>query len=148
MLNLRLRSMKHLWVPLVGALLIAGPGGAQQTETPTKPATPSATPQTRSTPTSALPEKQVVSPFRGRLPAYFAAVVSRKQRSKIYAVQAQYNQKLTALRMQITQLLAERDREVDSVLTPEQLSEVNGKRKAAAERRKSRRSDALGSTKN
>ena len=145
MLNQRLLSMKHLLVPLVGALLIAGPGVAQQTESPTRPASPSVAPQTGDTPKSPPSEKRVSQPPRGRLPAYFAALVSQTQRGKIYAVQAQYNQKVSTLRMQITQLLAERDRDVDGVLSPEQLSKVNEKRKVAAVRRKSRRSGPFNS---
>ncbi len=73
---------------------------------------------------------------RGRLPAYFSAVVSPEQRKAVYALQAKYAEQMTALEAQITALKTQRNKEVDAVLKPEQLEQVNKKRAAAAERRK------------
>ena len=147
MLNLQSRSMKHHLASLIGVVLIGGLGIAQQTETPKKPSVPppSVAPQEGATPESPPPGRTVRRAPRGRLPAYFSAIVSQKQRGQIYTVQAQYSEKINTLRMQINQLLAERDRKVDSVLTPEQLSDVNERRAAATARRKSRRAGPLNS---
>ena len=138
MLNLQLRSLALLLAPVLGVLLLSGVGVAQRRETSdvsTKPVTT----QAQSAPESPPPAKAVRRQPRGRLPAYFSAVVSQKQRGQIYGIQSQFNERLAALRVQIDQLLAERDKEVDGVLTPEQLADVNKKRQAAAARRKSRR---------
>lgn len=81
-----------------------------------------------------------IKKFRPRLPAYFSAVVTTDQRKEIYDVQATYHEKLVALEEQIAKLKADRDKEVDAVLTAEQLVEVNEKRAAAAAKRKSRSS--------
>ena len=76
--------------------------------------------------------------FRGRLPAYFAAVVTKKQREDIYKIQARIHQRIAQLRGQIAELEAGRDKEIDAILRPEQLEEVQKKRMAARERRQSR----------
>ena len=73
---------------------------------------------------------------RGRLPAYFSAVVSPEQRKAVYALQAKYAEQMTSLEAQIATLKTQRNKEVDAVLKPEQLEQVNKRRAAAAERRK------------
>lgn len=75
---------------------------------------------------------------RGRLPAYFAAVVSQEQREKVYAIQAKYRKQLEDLQRQIDELEAAQDKEVDGVLTPEQLEKVNAKREEAKAKRAAR----------
>lgn len=84
-------------------------------------------------------EPVVAKKFRGRLPAYFSAVVTSEQRKEIYRLQATYHEKLAALEEQIDKLKADRDKDVDEVLTVEQLAQVNKKRAVAAAKRKSRR---------
>ncbi len=79
---------------------------------------------------------------RGRLPAYFSAVVSPEQRKEVYTLQAKYAEQMVALTTQIAALKTQRDKEVDAVLKPEQLEQVNKKRAAAAERRKGRKKPA------
>lgn len=76
---------------------------------------------------------------RGRLPAYFSSVVTQEQRETIYEIQHRYAQQLEALQAQIEKLVTERDRQVDEVLTPEQLTIVNQKRAEALKRREMRR---------
>ena len=75
---------------------------------------------------------------RGRLPAYFAAVVSPEQRAAVYSIQAKYSKQIEDLERQIDELTAARDQEVDGVLTPEQLEKVNAKRAEAEAKRASR----------
>jgi hypothetical protein len=76
---------------------------------------------------------------RGRLPAYFAAVVTKKQREEIYRIQARVQQEIEELRQRILELEQTRAKEVDEVLDAEQLEQVMKKRAAAAKRRRSRR---------
>ena len=82
----------------------------------------------------ATPKRQV----RGRLPAYFAAVVTQKQRDEIYRIQARHQDQIDHLRQQIEELETARALEVDAVLRPEQLKEVEKKRTAAEQRRRKR----------
>ncbi len=84
-------------------------------------------------------EKKVAKKPRGRLPAYFSAVVDAKQREAIYAVQAKYKTQLEELQKQIAALEEQRDKEVDAVLSAEQLAEVNKKREEAAKKREERK---------
>jgi hypothetical protein len=73
--------------------------------------------------------------FRGRLPAYYNRVVDPKQREKIYAIQREYAPKIDALKAQLAELTAERDENVEAVLTPEQLSAVEKLRAEAKVKR-------------
>ena len=75
---------------------------------------------------------------RGRLPAYFSEFVSAEQRQKVYQIQAGYESKISDLERQIAELRKQRDKDVDSVLSPEQLAEVQKKRAVAAAKRKAR----------
>jgi hypothetical protein len=85
--------------------------------------------------------------FRGRLPAYFAAIVSTEQRQKVYDLQAAYAEKIAALEEQIAQLVGQRDKDVDAVLTPEQSAEVSRKRAEAAAKRKARQGQSTAAAK-
>jgi len=76
--------------------------------------------------------------FRGRLPNYFSAVVTPKQREEIYRLQGEYAAKIAELEAQLEMLLAERDKAVDDVLEPEQLATVNKQRDEAKKRRDAR----------
>ncbi len=66
--------------------------------------------------------------FKGRLPAYYAAVVSEEQRATIYKLQEEYHNKLEALKKQhakeIKELDAEEDEAIENVLTDEQKEKV------------------------
>lgn len=81
---------------------------------------------------------------RGRLPAYFSAVVTQKQRETIYRIQARIGAEIEQLRAKIAALETARDAEVDGVLTAEQLAEVNKKRLAAERRRQERAAKSAG----
>ncbi len=105
------------------ALLLATPSFAQQAATndPPKPAADRKKPA-------------------GRLPAYFAAVVTPQQRETIYKLQADYEAQLEKLRAEMAKLIAERSREVEQVLDAGQLAEVNKKREEAQKKRAARSS--------
>ena len=121
--GIRLQKTMGLGLLLVLAALTVSPSFGQQ-----DPADDSA----KQTPTT----KKV----RRRLPAHFAALVSQKQRETIYKVQADYAAKMDTLRAQLDALTAERDREIDALLDPDQLAEVSKKRIAAKEKRAARSS--------
>lgn len=81
-------------------------------------------------------EKKERTKPRGRLPAYFSAVVSEEQREQIYGVQQKYAKQIDELERQLDELVAQRDKEVEGVLTPEQLEKVIAKREEAAAKRR------------
>ena len=62
--------------------------------------------------------------LRGRLPAYFGKVVSKKQREEIYEIQAKYNEQIEKLKEQLVSLTSKRDSEVTEVLTDAQRAEI------------------------
>ena len=69
---------------------------------------------------------------------YYARVVSEKQRTDIYAIQAKYNAQIEELEEQLKAIAAKQDREVAAVLTPEQQAEVAELVRQREERHKSR----------
>ncbi len=74
---------------------------------------------------------------RGRLPAHYTKVVSQKQRTEIYGIQAKYAEQMAALTAQLKELTKTRDAEVAGVLSDEQRAEVEkAKSDAAAARKK------------
>jgi hypothetical protein len=80
---------------------------------------------------------------KGRLPPYYAAIVTDKQRQIIYAVQAKYEQQIAALNDQLQALEKQRNLEIENVLTPDQRlllkkaqDEATAKRKKSAEEKK------------
>ncbi len=78
--------------------------------------------------------------LRGRLPNYYGKVgVTKTQRTKIYELQASYNEKIAALVQQIADLKAKRDMEVEAVLKPEQKKKVEELREAARKKREARK---------
>lgn len=83
--------------------------------------------------------------FRPRLPNYYAQVVTEEQRQKIYDIQRKYFSKIEALRRQLEALIAERDKEIEAVLTSEQKAKIEQLRKEGAERRAARRGEAAAS---
>ncbi|HJT35643.1 MAG TPA: hypothetical protein VJ783_26685 [Pirellulales bacterium] len=75
-------------------------------------------------PAAGAPAKARAKP-RGRLPAYYARVVSGEQRDKIYAIQQSYEAKIADLQAQLKALTDKRDAEVAAVLTADQKSKVD-----------------------
>lgn len=91
---------------------------------------PSGTLQAQQAPAQPKPEakaeavKERAKP-RGRLPAYYARVVTPQQRESIYKIQETYAEKLEALRAQLAELEAKMGEEIKAVLSPEQLKKVD-----------------------
>lgn len=119
-------------VAIVG-MTAAGWAGAQQQPAPAAQAVRAA-----EAPAEApVPEqpKEKKREFRGRLPAYYGRVVDQKQRETIYAIQREYAPRVDALKRQLAALMAERDKKVAAVLTPEQLNTVEKLRAEAKAKR-------------
>lgn len=76
---------------------------------------------------------------RGRLPAYFAQVVTQQQREQIYTLQKPIMEKIDALEEQIAALKAQLDRESRALLTPEQLKRIDELSAATKEKIKAAR---------
>lgn len=81
--------------------------------------------------------KKAPADYRGPLPFYYGKVVSPDQKEKIYAIQQKYEGELKSLMAKVKELQAARDKEIDGVLSPEQLKRVEelrteAKTKAAA----------------
>jgi hypothetical protein len=92
----------------------------------------------------AKPAKQRAKP-RGRLPAYYNQVVDGQQREKIYAIQQQYEPKITALKAELQALQDKLDAEVEGVLTAEQRDKVKSLTEAAKQKRKGATASATAS---
>ena len=87
---------------------------------------------------AAAAEKPARKGPRGRLPAYFASVVSREQREEIYEIQGRYAEQIAKLQEELAALERQRDQEVEGVLSEEQLTRVEKMRDEARARRTAR----------
>ena len=68
---------------------------------------------------------------RGRLPAYFGSIVTPELREKIYAIQAEYEPKISQLRKEIDALTKAQDEKINALLTPEQKKKIEELKAAA-----------------
>ena len=79
--------------------------------------------------------------FRRRVPNYYGQVgISKKQREKIYEIQKEYFNEITALEEKIEELKEKRNGEMYDVLDDSQKKKLDNLREAAAKKRKSRSS--------
>ncbi len=125
-MNLIRRSFALFLIPLLLTGLTCTPASACSLQ----PASPTA---------QDAPQKPPRKKSRGRLPMYFSKVVTQQQREDIYEIQARFAAKIDELQTQIDKLIQERDQEVESVLSTEQLAEVKKLRDDAKKRRMARR---------
>lgn len=73
---------------------------------------------------------------KGRVPANYGKLgLTEVQRTKIYGVQAQYDDQLDALEKQLATLKAKRDQEVEAVLTDDQRKMLKALVDAAKEKK-------------
>jgi predicted transcriptional regulator len=84
------------------------------------------------------PEKKAA---KGKLPAYYADVVSGEQREKIYAIQAKYDSQVKDLNAQLAALAKKINDEIEEVLTDEQKEKVKAARDKAVEAKKKKAAD-------
>jgi hypothetical protein len=81
---------------------------------------------------------------KGRLPTYYADIVTEAQRQKIYDVQAKYAAKLAALKEEIETLETKRDNEVEAILDAQQKAKLKKAQGDAAAKRKKTAADKKG----
>jgi Spy/CpxP family protein refolding chaperone len=81
----------------------------------------------------------VTKKFSRRLPLYYGQVVTSEQREKIYQIQQSYFGLIEFLTLRIEKLMAERDTQIEAILTPEQKEKVETLKKEAAEKREAAR---------
>ena len=87
----------------------------------------------------AKPEAKAPAKPRGRLPAYFAQVVTPQQREKIYALQKPVMEKIDALEAQIAELKAQMEKDSRALLTPDQIKKIDELAAATQEKLKAAR---------
>jgi hypothetical protein len=87
---------------------------------------------------AAAPAKKVAKKPAGRLPIYYADIVTDAQRLEIYAIQAGYAVKLRALTEQVKAIQAQQNTEIEALLTAEQKEKLYQTKEAAAAKRKQR----------
>lgn len=79
--------------------------------------------------------KKAPADYRGPLPFYYAKVVSPDQKEKIYAVQEKYQEQLKPLMAKIREIETARNKEIDALLTPDQLKRIEEIRAEAVKAR-------------
>ena len=72
--------------------------------------------------------------FVRRLPNFYSQVVSDAQRDKIYEIQMDYFEPMEMLTLRLERLRAERDAQIEAVLTADQKSKIEALNKEANER--------------
>jgi hypothetical protein len=86
-------------------------------------------------------EKTEKKAAKGRLPPYYADIVSGEQREKIYAIQAKYDDQVKELNAQLAALAKKINDEIEEVLTDEQKEKVKAAREAAVAAKKKKAAD-------
>lgn len=82
---------------------------------------------------------KVEKKFTRRLPNHYRDVISDEQRDKIYAVQSAYFGPVEMLTQRLDRLKAERDAQIEALLTAEQKKRIEALRKNASEQRAANR---------
>jgi hypothetical protein len=73
---------------------------------------------------------------KGKLPAYYADVVSDEQKEKIYAVQAKYAKEISDLNQQLAAVAKKQNEEIEALLTDEQKEKIDKARADAVAKKK------------
>jgi hypothetical protein len=78
---------------------------------------------------------------KGRLPAYYADVVSDEQKEKIYTIQEKYAKQLKDLNEQLLAVTKKQNDEIEAVLTAEQKEQIDKARAEASAKKKKKAAD-------
>jgi hypothetical protein len=73
---------------------------------------------------------------KGRLPTYYADIVTDAQRQEIYTIQEKYAKKIADVQAELDAITSKRDAEIESVLNAEQKRELKKARDEAAAKKK------------
>jgi hypothetical protein len=131
------RSWMAVWPAVVAVLALSASAARGQEAAP-----PAAADQAAEAALEPSAEASDAPSFRGRLPNYHREVVDQDQRETIYKLQADYAPRIAELRSQLDALIAERDRKIAAVLTPEQRRKIEQIRAAAQAARERRRAES------
>ena len=91
-------------------------------------------------------EARTAKKARGRLPAYFADIVTEEQRTAIYKIQEGYKKQIDDLEAQLAALREKEITEIEGVLDAEQKEKLKKARDEAAGKRKKRATGAAAET--
>ena len=112
--------------PLAIVLMAAAPNASAQER---KPETKSAVkPNRREAGKAAKPQ--------GRIPAYYAQVITEEQKQRIYEIQAKHAEQIKTLQKELDELRKSIDTEIEALLTSEQKQQVTELQTAAKAKRK------------
>jgi len=78
---------------------------------------------------------------KGRLPPYYADIVTPEQREKIYSIQAAYDTQKEKLEAQLDGLKDKESKEIESILTPQQKGKLKLAQDEAAAKKKKKADD-------
>ncbi len=87
------------------------------------------------------PARKKADKAKGRLPSYYADVVSDEQRADIYAIQEKYAKELKSLNEQLLALTKKQNDEIEAVLTAEQKEKIDLARANTASKKKKKAAD-------
>jgi hypothetical protein len=73
---------------------------------------------------------------KGKLPAYFADIVTDSQRQQIYSVQEKYSKQIADLNSQLETVTKQRDSEIESLLNADQKEKLKKAREEGAAKKK------------
>ena len=78
---------------------------------------------------------------KGRLPQYYADVVTQEQKEKIYEIQSRYAEQILELTEQLSALAKKQNDEIEATLSAEQKAKVDEARKEAVAKKKKKSDD-------
>jgi TolA-binding protein len=91
-------------------------------------------------------ETRAAKKARGRLPAYFADIVTEDQRTAIYKIQESYKKQIDDLESQLAAVREKEINEIEAVLDAEQKEKLKKAREEAAGKRKKKAPEAAAET--
>ncbi|MBL9082046.1 MAG: hypothetical protein JNK76_09595 [Planctomycetales bacterium] len=113
-MNVRFASLRRTLAVALPILALAGtPLFAADEKAESKPAV-----ETK------VPAKKAAADRKGPLPFYYGKVVAPDQKETIYGIQEKYAGEIAPLAAKIKELMAARDKEIEAVLSPEQLAKI------------------------
>lgn len=140
--------MQQAWTVVAGTIVLCGSllsmnlAGAEDSKAPaTAKATVKevAAKETATKPTTekeAAPAKKAAKKPAGRLPVHYSDIVTEEQKTEIYAIQAGYAVKISALAKQIKEIQSQQNAEIEALLSPEQKEKLKVAKEAAAAKKK------------
>ena len=86
--------------------------------------------------TSSIGQEAKDKKAKGKLPAYFADIVTETQRQQIYGIQDKYAKQIADIQAQLEGVQKQRDTEIENLLNAEQKDKLKRAREEAAAKKK------------